>query len=277
MPQLRREQIAGMGMHYMYYPFEYFLQTQKELGYKTIEYWMGKPHFLMDGHFYQDTAEIKKMVEDHGLKIGAVMPECASYSYLICAHDAIAQKESMAYFTNGIKAASELDARIMVTNTSGGDWREDTERTFERAVKVLSELAVVAADNNVTLAIETLCPDECRIVNDIAGLQRLLKAVDHPNVKAALNLTAAGVAGESVKQWFEAFGDDICHMHFQDGRPVGYLAWGDGLHTLGDYIQVLNDYHYEGYLGMKVRDGRYFDDPKEADAKTMKAFEPFLI
>ena len=41
-------------------------------------------------------------------------------------------------------------------------------------------------------------------------------------------------------------------------------------------MQLLNDYHYEGYLGQEITDGRYFDDPKEADRKNIAAFEPYF-
>lgn len=37
MPYLRREQLAGMGIHYMYHSLDYFLECQEELGFKTIE------------------------------------------------------------------------------------------------------------------------------------------------------------------------------------------------------------------------------------------------
>lgn len=45
MPYLRREQLAGMGIHYMYHSFDYFLKCQEELGFRTIEMWCGVPHF----------------------------------------------------------------------------------------------------------------------------------------------------------------------------------------------------------------------------------------
>lgn len=115
MPYLRREQLAGMGIHYMYYSLDYFLQSQAELGFKTIEMWCGLPHFILDDYGYQDTQELKKKVESYGLHIGVFTPECSMYSYLICAHDPLAQKHSMGYYTNGIKAAGEVGAKIMLS------------------------------------------------------------------------------------------------------------------------------------------------------------------
>lgn len=34
---INREQLAGMNIHYLFYSLEYFLDAQKEAGFKTIE------------------------------------------------------------------------------------------------------------------------------------------------------------------------------------------------------------------------------------------------
>ena len=62
-------------------------------------------------------------------------------------------------------------------------------------MQVLRKLAPVAEDNGVTLAVETVRPEESRVVITLPELKRLLDAVDHPNVKATLDVTAMGVAG----------------------------------------------------------------------------------
>ena len=62
MPYFRREQLAGMGIHYMYYSLDYFLQSQAELGFKTIEMWCGLPHFILDDYGYQETQEQKNFL-----------------------------------------------------------------------------------------------------------------------------------------------------------------------------------------------------------------------
>jgi len=273
---LRREQLAGMSIHYMYHSFDYFLQCQRDLGFKTIEMWGGAPHFLLDDLGCQDTVETRRKVKSYGLDIGAFTPESAMYNFLICAHDEYAHRRAMGYYKNGIRACGELGAKVMSTNCCGGDWNEDPDRTFERAANTLIALTPIAADNDVTLAVETVRPEESRIIATLSQLERLMKEVNHPNLKAALNLAAVGVAGETVKQWFETLGRDIVHTHFADGRPHGQLVWGDGLHPLEDYINIMNDYHYEGYLGQKITDGRYFANPMEADRRNIAAFEPFF-
>lgn len=39
-----------MGNHYMYYPLDYFLESQAELGFKLLEMWCGLPHFILDDY-----------------------------------------------------------------------------------------------------------------------------------------------------------------------------------------------------------------------------------
>lgn len=46
--------------------------------------------------------------------------------------------------------------------------------------------------------------------------------------------------------------------------------------SAGKYLNVLNEFGYEGLLGQEITDGRYFDDPAAADMRNFKAFEPFF-
>ncbi len=277
MPRLLRQQVAGMNIHYIYYSLDYFLDAQQKAGFKTVELVGQAPHFLMDYTGFQDTKKVREKAESRGLKIGVFTPECAAYHYLLCSPDPGFHKRSMEYFKQGIKACAGLGSKIMLTNCIGGTWDEEPGRTYERAVKSLKELGDAAKESGVTVAVETVRPEESKIITTVGGLKKLYDDVSHPNVKAALDTVAMGVAGETPRQWFETFGKDIIHCHFVDGRPYGHLIWGDGLYPLDRYIKVLNDYGYEGYLSQEITDGRYFDKPAEADARNFKAFEPYFV
>ena len=120
---------------------------------------------------------------------------------------------------------------------------------------------------------------------EIAGKQKwlecgdvapLVEAVDSPSLSAALDTVAMGVAGETPHQWFERLGEKIVHCHFSDGRPYGHLVWGDGVFPLERYLDVLNEFGYEGMLGQEITDGRYLEDPKAADRRNFHAFERFF-
>lgn len=277
MPYLRKAQLAGYGSHYMYYPFEYFLQSQQELGFQTIEMWCGAPHYLLNNHDWQSTADLKKAVEDHGLSICAFTPESSMYNYLISSSDPIIQKNTFSYYNNAIQAAAEIGCRIVPISCCGGKWNEDPADIFDRTLTMLKKLAPIAEEHDVLLAVDTLPSAENRILNSLNELNTLLKEINSPAVKACMDLTSVGMAGETMEQWFELLGQDIVHIHFSDGRPHGRLAWGDGLRPLEDCLQILNKYDYQGHLGLKTFDGRYLASPREADQKSISAFEPYFV
>lgn len=279
MPGIRREQYAPMNMHHQLYPLEYFLKTQQQLGVKSIELWAGGPHFYVDDHgFSPNYKEIRKMIEeDYGIHVGVFTAECACYQFQIAAWEDAVWEKSIEYYKRDLECAELMGAHITQITCAGGAWDKEKEFAFERAMKALRILGPVAADHGVTLTVETLRPEESNIVTKLPELKALLAAVDHPNVKAAVDTCAMGVACETLEEWFAELGSDIRHMHFIDGRPYGHLIWGEGNHVLEDWLQVLNDNHYEGYLGQELTDIRYRFDPAPFDAKNVAAFRPYFI
>lgn len=277
MAHIRREQLAAIGIHYIYYPLDYMLDSQAAAGYKTIELLGQAPHYLIDDAGYQDPVKIRAEVEARGMTIGCFTPECATYQYTMCAPEGGFHDRSMEYFKRGIEAASKMGATKVLSNCIGAPFDEEYGRTYDRAVRSLSMLGEYARDYGVTLAIETVRPEESRLCITLPELVRILADVNNDHVKAGLDTVAMGVAGETPRQWFEALGSDIVHMHFIDGRPYAHLIWGDGLFPLEAYLDVLNEFGYEGLLGQEITDGRYFDKPAEADVRNVAAFEPFFV
>ncbi len=266
-------------MHHQLYPLEYFLKTQQDLGVKSIELWGGAPHFYVDDHGFQpDYKEIRKMIEeDYGIHVGVFTAECACYQFQIAAWNDAVWEKSIEYYKRDLECAELMGAHITQITCAGGAWDRDPKYAFERAVEALRILGPAAADHDVTLTVETLRPEESNVVTTLPELKELLKAVDHPNVKAAVDTCAMGVACETLEEWFRELGSDIRHMHFIDGKPYGHLIWGEGNHVLEDWLQILNDNHYEGYLGQELTDLRYRFDPAPYDARNIAAFKPYFI
>ena len=188
------------------------------------------------------------------MTIGAFSPECTIYNYALCCHDETARKHSIGYFENGIRAAAEAGAKVMVLNCCGGARNEDPRRIFERAVQTLRRLSKNCCGRGVVLAVETVRPEDATVIN-MLGAKKLLESVNEPQIQAALNLTSAGVAGESMKDWFEALGAkyiiSVLWMA-SAGMPCG----GDGLRPLEDQLICLDQYKYKGLLSLALNDAR---------------------
>lgn len=262
---VKMDQLAGMNIHYLFYSLEDFCRYQQEAGIRSIELWGGSPHFYMDAFSYSSCREVRKTAGSYGLKIIAFTPESIIYPYNVASPEAMQREKSRAYFKNAVRATAELGTRLMTINSGYGLMEEDREESWKRSREMLRYLAEEAEKEGVAIAMESLRPEESRIVTTLADAKRMLAEVDHPALQAMIDTTAVGVAGETLTEWFEAFGNKVKHIHFIDGRPDGHLAWGDGSFDLAGYLDVLDEYGYQGYLGQEITDGKYFEQPYLAD------------
>ena len=276
MPTIRREQVAGMNIHYLNYSLDYFLDAQQRAGFKTIELWCAAPHFWLDHMAYSDTKVVGKKIKDRGLTVQVLTPENCTYPYQFAAKEPDHRERSYGYFSNGIHVAAELGCKFMEVNSGWGYWNEDREEAWKRSREMLSRLSEIAKQEGIVLVMESIRPEESQLVINVASAKRMFDEVNHPNFKVMVDTCAMGVAGETLEDWFKVFGDNIQHMHFIDGEPYGHLIWGDGKHHLGNFIQTLNENHYEGYLGQEITDGRYYENPAIHDLRNMRNFERYM-
>lgn len=273
---INREQIAGMNIHYLFYPLEYFLDIQKEVGIKTIELWAGAPHFYLDTMGYQDCKAVKRKIEDRGLQVKVFTAENCTYQYQVAAQTPELFEKSFQYFSNGLRAAAELGCPIMQINSGWGYWNEEREEAWKRSREMLSRLAEEAVKYDIRLAMESLRPQESQLVITLKDAKRMFDEVNHPNLKILIDTTAMSVAGETIDDWFDVFGDNIIHTHFIDSNPYGHLAWGFGNRSMKEYLEALARHNYTGYLGQELTEFDYFENPAEIDRKNMAVYEQFI-
>lgn len=277
MAHIRRSQLCALGIHYIMYPLDYMLDGHAEAGYKTIELVGEAPHFYMDESWNQDPDEVRRKVEARGMRVALFTPECSCMQWRNNYADEVSHRRSMEYFRRAMDVCKRLGADMMLTNACGGTLDEDHDVAFDRAVRHFDQIATFAEEAGVTVAIESVRPQESKVCTTLDDVATLVEAVGSPNLGAALDTVAMGVAGETPCQWFERLGEKIVHCHFSDGRPYGHLVWGDGVFPLERYIDVLNEFNYQGLLGQEITDGRYYDDPKEADRRNYQAFSRFIV
>ncbi len=206
----------------------------------------------------------------------AFTPESIIYPYNIAAPDALQREKSRGYFSNAVKATAELGAKIMTINSGYGYEKEPGSESWQRSAEMLAILTRIAEKEGITIALETLRPEESKIVTTIRDAKRMFEAIHSDSFKLMIDTTTITVASETMEQWFSTFGKDIIHMHFIDGNPYGHLAWGDGVFPLDQSIKVLNQFQYEGFLGQEITDERYFKEPYLADKKVVDQLSRFF-
>ena len=132
-PTLRREQIAGMNIHYIMWSLDYFLDVQQRLGFESIELWCAEPHVTLDHTGYFEAEVLAKKAADRGLRYRTLCPENVIYPWQYCARKPLHEQRSLAYFKHGIELAEVLGCDRMSVNSGWGDWDEDREEAWKRS------------------------------------------------------------------------------------------------------------------------------------------------
>ena len=263
--------ISVLSLHYNNYTLDYFLDCQAKLGIKNVELLSAHQGLWMDEYGYQEPAPIRRKLEDRGLSCPVFTPENCAYGYQFAAKEPEAIDRTFRYFANGIRFGAELGAKILEANSGWGYWNEPEEEGFKRSAEMHSRLAEVAKEYGMTIACESLRPQETRIGYRIDQIKRLFDTVNHPNFKVMIDLTAMCVQGETVQRWFDTFGaENIIHSHFQDCDPYGHYVWGDGKQNLHDMLCAFLDNGYTGLFSQELTDGSYFEDPFYHDQRNMR-------
>ena len=263
--------ISVLSLHYNNYTLDYFLDCQAKLGIKNVELLSAHQGLWMDEYGDHDPAPIRRKLEDRGLSCPVFTPENCAYGYQFAAKEPEAIDRTFRYFANGIRFGAELGAKILEANSGWGYWNEPEEEGFKRSAEMHSRLAEVAKEYGMTIACESLRPQETRIGYRLDQIKRLFDTVNHPNFKVMIDLTAMCVQGETVQRWFDTFGaENIIHSHFQDCDPYGHYVWGDGKQNLHDMLCAFLDNGYTGLFSQELTDGSYFADPFYHDQRNMR-------
>ncbi len=259
-----------MNIQYRYFPLSRFLDDAVENGVENIELWGAAPHFHMEDMTYRDICGVRKMIETRGLRLICFTPEQCVYPINLAAPFETERRRSLRFFEDSIRAAGELGAgMVLVTSGTGYFDDSDLEDAWNYAKDGLYRLGEMAAHYRITLALEVLRRDESNLVYDLSTLRRMLRELSHPNIGGMIDTIPMALAEERPKDYLEALGERLVHIHFIDGSPRGHLAWGHGILDMEGYLSELDQYAYQGYLSQEITDGRYYMDPSESMRKAV--------
>ena len=239
------------------------LEKLVEFGYDYIELPLAQMMELSDEEF----EELKQRVERSGINCEACNNFFPVYMRLTGPETDKAAIEK--YYKKALKRSGELGASIVVfgsgpaKNVPNGFPLEDG---YIQVVKLLKEIAPVAKENGITIAIEPLRKAECNLINTFKEGCRLSKDVDHPNVKVMVDYYHLMQENEPIQNLLDLGKENLVHVHFarNEGRVYPKTLEEDGYKPFIDTLKAI------GYTG-RVSCEAYADD-FESQAKDAIAF-----
>lgn len=276
MKLIDQEQLCYLNCHYFNYSIDYFLDTMAMAGVPYVEFSAGHPGVWLDHNGYCDTKALKKKMDDRGIGAKIIAPENCVLMYQY----GVPEKElfdlSYRYFVNGMRQGAELGCTLMECNSGWGYWNEGILEGQKRTIDLFQRLCKEAEKLAITLVYESLRPQETRTGNTLEKTRFIYDQVGSDRFKIMIDLTAMSCADESIQQWFDVFGSEIIHMHFQDRTPMGHLIWGDGNCSLEEDLKTLRRNGYTGLLSSEITDRRYSLDPRKYDLINVRNLRRYM-
>ena len=189
-----------------------------------------------------DAADIRPVLEEHGLKAGvcAAMPEGRS---LVTANtDTVL--ETQHYLKACIDKAAALGANVVAgpiydwTGHTGPILPDERARGIERLAGNLRPVLDHAAAAGVKLAVEPLNRFETSLFNTVEQTMALIEAVDHPALGLLLDTFHMNIEERDPGAAIRLASDRLFHFHAcgnDRGAPGGdAIDWGGVRDALGD-------------------------------------------
>lgn len=264
MKQLTIDRFAAMNMVYQRYSFESFLDSLDRLEINNFELWTGAPHLNNLVESLSDAEKVRKQVERRQKRIVCVTPEQCLYPHNIAAVDDGLRKYSLDYFLSYIDMTAQLGCDKMLCCAGWGNYDEDPQLAWNRAVDSLKRMTERAQERGIILAFEILCPSESNLVNDLESTKRMMDEIQSPNFQLCIDTVPIRLSGARVEDFFDTFGKRICHLHLTDGTPTGHLPTGLGDHPITHYLRVIEENDYAGDITLEIGNPAWYPNPEEA-------------
>ncbi|QQK08739.1 sugar phosphate isomerase/epimerase family protein [Miniphocaeibacter halophilus] len=270
---MKKKQLCIMNHHYQFYSIEEVFKTANGLGIENIEMWTAPQHLYVDYLNYDSLEKIIGYSKKYNVKIACICPEQTNPKpNNMAAIDENQRRRTQDYFRNIVDIASITGAGKVVVTSGWGFLDISREKSWNYSIDMMKRICSYAEKRNVQLCIEALQLTESNLVNNIKDLYRYLNEVNSDYLNICIDLGAASIAGDSIDEYFNIFGEKIKHCHFVDVGEDTHLAWGDGSRDMLEDLMVFKKYGYEGYLSMEIASSRYHKKPFLADKQSYSKF-----
>ena len=141
---------------------------------------------------------------------------------------------------------------------------------WQMAVSNVRELGKYAADLGMAIALE-LEPFKLSLLNNVDSMVRFLNDVNHPAVKANIDVSHLLLSGTAPEELRRLRGQAI-HVHLSDcdGKVHGDLPPGRGVVPFPPYLREIKDLNIDGGVSIELE---YAPQPDQIVAWVREAYE----
>ena len=155
----------------------------------------------------------------------------------------------------------ELEAKNLLLVLGEYIWEKQVippAEQWQLAIQNCRELGKIAADLGIAIALE-LEPFKLSLLNDVDSMVRFIDAVDHPAVRANIDISHLHLSGTAPADLRRLKGKAI-HVHLSDcdGKVHGDLPPGHGVVDFAPYLREIKALGIDGAISIELE---YSPDP----------------
>jgi len=214
------------------------LPAIKEMGYDGVEIPIFDPEAI-------HVAEVRQALADSGLRCTSSTAMTEGLSLI----DENRREQGITWLRKIIQTSTAIGAEVLcgpicvpVGELRG---RGYTQAEWDTCVRSFQEVAKVASDEGVTIALEPLNRFETFMINTVDDGIRLMDEVDHPSVGLLLDTFHMHIEEKSTPDAICKAGRHIKHFHTSENDRgtvgTGQVAWAET-------FNALNQIGYDGWL-----------------------------
>ncbi|GAB2769191.1 sugar phosphate isomerase/epimerase [Rhabdobacter roseus] len=216
----------------------------KSIGYDGVEFFVGSP----------DTAAYQRMgqyVHDRGLEVTTVFVVGKDESPI--SESVTVRAQALDRIKWAVDRSYDLGSKVLCGPFHSAHTvfasRPALEQEYALAGEVLQAAGEYAAQAGVVFALEALNRFECYLCNTAEQLYRLVKAADHPNVRAMFDTHHANIEEKSYAVALDTIAPVLAHVHISEndrGTPgEGQVLWDEAFASLARI-------NYQGWLTIEA-------------------------
>jgi protein FrlC len=231
------------------YPIEETIRRIARIGYDGIEIGAAAPHAYPAYTSAERRREIKHVLDDNNIVVSAMLPAPGGGpGFNVASPTPEERRNAIEQYKDVAQLCSDLGGNTLLYVAGWQIFGTTREQAWEWSRDALAEIAPVAADLGVTIAVEPT-PTDSNLIESADDAVELAQEVGAPNVKTMFDTIHVYYRNEAPTDYVSRMGDLLHYVHLSD---IDRLAPGQGRGDFIGLIEALKDTGYDGFLSMEI-------------------------
>lgn len=250
------EHILVHTFYYTHNSFETMVRSLKDNGVTDIELYGSAPHLCeMYEYTPQERSEMlegkKKLFEEYGIRIPCIFVPTMDCPVNIADENNEVREFSTEYVKHFLDDAEFFGVKGILIDSGFGLYDKDREAAWARSVESLKMIGEYAAKCGVEVYLRPLGTSS-NIVSNLWDLQKMLRQINCPQIKACADLNIAAGNGERLEDYISVFEKELGYVRIGNFSAEGELCEGKGLNAFRAVVEKLEASEYCGDIGIEI-------------------------